>query len=341
MRPNWPEIFIKKEGNMKKSRAIVLAAGVLFFSTLSAAGTTGLRHPIEFTLVASNPDPEPLSFTLAPRLVISASSAGPGRTGIIEEPYPICNTALGYDAFSLNDTGHNNTAIGYYALYNNTTGTNHTAVGSHTLYCLIEGDHNTAVGSGALAALQRAIEVTAIGNSALTNLLEGPENTALGSQALWSQTGGCSNTALGTAAGFDLLFGHSNIFIGAHCKAQPYDNHTIRIGRKYEMNEAQTAFIGQNTTFIAGIAESPLDAGQSPEVVGVTAEGQLGTFPSELLPKGDPGPPGEGFFPGALLFLPPGVSAPSGYTLLGRTEFLMQKPDRKIVKLIIRIYQKD
>jgi hypothetical protein len=80
--------------------------------------------------------------------------------------------------------------------------------------------------------------------------------------------------------------------------------------------------------WIAGIANAPLTAGA---VVGVTAEGQIGTLPAPTGPVS-----------GSLLFLMPGNTAPAGYTLLGTTTLsIAPESARKATQLRVSVYQKN
>jgi hypothetical protein len=80
--------------------------------------------------------------------------------------------------------------------------------------------------------------------------------------------------------------------------------------------------------WIAGIANAPLTGGA---VVGVTAEGQIGTLPAPTGPVS-----------GSLLFLMPGNTAPAGYTLLGTTTLsITPSSARKATQLLVSVYQKN
>lgn len=250
------------------------------------------------------------------------------------------NVATGLLALQANTVGNYNTATGSYALFNNTAGSENVAFGAQTLSHNASGSRNVAVGGGALQFNVDGIENVAIGHVALTgNNPTGKRNTALGAYALQSLVAGDENVALGAGAGQYVTHGSYNIYVGAWVEGSPSGNetNTIRIGKPYLL--ADRAY-GQDRTFIAGIVENPLPAGN--DLVGITSEGQLGTLDPTAF-QGEPGPQGPagaGFVPGSLLFLREGVAPPSSrYSYVGTTQFTIQLPPGKPKVLKVNIYE--
>lgn len=279
------------------------------------------------------------------------------------------NTAIGSSTLSSNTTGSRNTAVGFNALFFNTGGvledfqsSSNTAIGAFTLSCNTTGGNNTAIGVGAITRNTTGSQNTVIGSLALYNHPMSSFNTAIGANAMHLLTQGDHNTAIGQDAGRNAKTGWWNIWIGN--EGTETDGGVIRIGR------AGT----QTGTWIAGIVESPpFIAGQNPAVVGIASDGRLRTVPSELLPKGDPGPQGPqgpagpagatgatglqgpqgpigltgqmgpagpGLISGSLLFLLANVAPPADYTYIGSTEFKLGPPNNKSDRLVVYIYVK-
>jgi hypothetical protein len=367
-------------------RGLVLAVAFLLASAGLVFAGEPKAPAVVFMLASAGGDPGPISFTLAPNSTGPTVLAGPGGAGVIED-YATGNTALGWDALHDNLTGISNNAFGMNALYGNTTGRDNVAVGSGALYNNTSGRANVAVGNEALRANISGVDNIAIGyalpflgiepdrqgsgnvaiGSYSSELMErGNGNTVIGTHSM-RDGGGNYNTIMGFGTG-SYSFGHFNILLGPGVSADIDDvrneSNTIRIGSPYNpgavpngppYDQLGTAsiptglFAGQNRTFIAGIVETPMTAEMSPAVVGITAEGRLGTMNSDLLPpgpkgdKGDPGlqgPAGEGLISGSLLFLPASVAAPAGYSLLGATEYSITQPGKKSLKLTVNVYQK-
>lgn len=319
---------------------MVIAAG------LTPAGKA--KAPAEaFTLGETGGDPGPIAFTWALESTVPASLAGPGGAGYIEDPGSPYNTAIGGYALDSNTAGFYNTASGFNALTANDEGFNNTANGALALSFNTSGDSNTASGFEALLSNTTGSFNEASGGYALYSNTTGNGNTAIGGQALLSNTTGRHNTAIGFDAGYNCQGGNSNIYLGSFVMGYTEDTNTIRIGKPYDTVSQS----GQTQTFIAGIAETALDASMAPAVVGIASDGRLGKFPEELLPeKGDPGeqgppgiqgPAGEGFVPGALLFLPAGSIPPAGFGFLGRTDLSLAVPGvKRTTKLSVDVYQK-
>jgi hypothetical protein len=157
------------------------------------------------------------------------------------------NTASGSGAMYANTNGSYNAVNGDNALYKNTTGSYNTANGYATLYYNTNGDFNTADGSIALNDNESGSNNTAQGYAALYYNTTGSFNTGEGVQALNDNETGSNNIALGYQAGFNIENGNANIDIGN--VGDSSDDNIIRIGS------------GQSQTFIAGVIQSPLFAG--------------------------------------------------------------------------------
>jgi hypothetical protein len=147
------------------------------------------------------------------------------------------NTAVGYHALNINQTGTDNTALGYLALAANnldsgvhgiqntaigsnalaanTTGYNNVAVGAAALTSHLSGNNNMGVGQAALQNLTTGTDNSAIGNASLQTLVSGSQNTSIGSAAGQGTTAG-DNTYVGYAAGFSDTSGANNIVVGAN-----------------------------------------------------------------------------------------------------------------------------
>jgi hypothetical protein len=188
------------------------------------------------------------------------------------------NTAIGFHALTLDNSGHDNTATGHNALSSNTSGISNTADGVSALAHNDIGADNTATGISALEQNTGGSFNTATGASALNENTSGSDNTADGLNALFFNTTGHDNTAvgvnallnnngsnnvaIGVKAGSNLTSGSNNIHIGANVLGSPSEANKIRIGKQGT----------QNGTFIAGIAGVPVTG--SPVVVG--SNGKLG-----------------------------------------------------------------
>lgn len=362
----------------------VLAVGLFMISAGLMFAGTPKASPVAFTLApltsdASSGSPR-MSFRLAGTPGEPSAGAGPGGVGLIEDSDYPWRTAIGWYALANNTTGESNTAGGFQALQNNTTGSFNTAIGAHALETNITGYHDVAIGSQALnsnttgghntatgshtlysntTGFQNVANGfgtlsfntvgnfnTATGTHALENNVDGLGNTATGISSLGMNINGHFNTALGSWAGEACIQGNYNLFLGANAKGLPEDTNTIRIGSPYAYDSNANMQTGQNQTFIAGIVETPLIAGQTPALVGITSEGRLGTFPISLLPAGPigptgpQGPAGEGLVSGSLLFLRSGTP-PSGYVLLGTTNIsLAVSGSRKPTVITVSVYQK-
>ena len=365
---------------MKKS--LILVLGFFVLSTGLLLANTAKAKPAAFTLAnpsggAAGGSTPWMSFSLAGAPAKPSPGAGPSGSGIIETNYPLCLTAIGWEALYSNTDGIDNTAGGFSALRNNTVGHSNTASGSRALYSNTTGSRNTAVGynalyyttGGDLDALQSSSNTaigaftlhynttgasnTAIGEGALRDNTTGSQNTAIGLYALSAENpAGDCNTAIGSLA-MQYNAGHNNIAIGQEAgrygkktgsfniwvsdMGTETDEGVIRIGRE----DIQLG------TWIAGIVKTPMTAEMSPAVVGITSKGRLGTIPNELLPSQGPqgpigprGPAGEGLMSGSLLLLPSTIAPPIGYNLIGSTELKVDTPDNKNVKIIVNVYQK-
>jgi hypothetical protein len=157
------------------------------------------------------------------------------------------NTGSGVNALFSNTTGNGNAANGYNVLYNNTIGTANTANGSGAMVDNTTGSFNTINGNIALHSNTSGSNNTANGYAALYSNTTGDFNTGDGVQVLNDNETGSNNIALGYQAGFNIDNGNSNIDIGNVGSSS--DDNIIRIGS------------GQSQTFIAGVIQNPLFAG--------------------------------------------------------------------------------
>jgi hypothetical protein len=345
-----------------------------FEFSLTATGGDPAPHP--FTLAPLSTDPTALAGPGG--LGVIEDSDWPYRTALgymaLGSNSEENNTAIGYNALFMNQ-GNNNTGIGAFAFgYSGFNGNYNTGVGSGVFNPgPTHGDYNTGIGARAFGGIQYTAGSfntavgfealvqgagsysTAAGARALANASQGIGNTAVGYAALENVGAGrveleSYNTALGYNAG-SLVGGvtgqaNYNIYIGANQKGDFLDSHTMRLGLPYAPGTSGDTTIGQNRTFIAGIVESPLASGDSPAIVGITSEGRLGTMSNDLLPQGpqgpqgDPGPAGEGLISGSLIFLRLGVAPPQGYILLGRTSYLIKRPNGTMTEIAVNIFQK-
>jgi hypothetical protein len=130
------------------------------------------------------------------------------------------NTALGAEALAgspvnqdLPRSGHLNTAIGWQALTLNDSGSDNTASGVGALSQNVSGNANTATGL-----------------NALFSNTDGRQNTATGVGALKNSSTSVRNVALGYQAGFAITTGSDNIIIGAGNRGKEVDAGTTRIG---------------------------------------------------------------------------------------------------------------
>jgi hypothetical protein len=124
------------------------------------------------------------------------------------------NTAIGYGAMNVNQSGSNNVAVGSSALLSNTIGALNTAVGYGSLNRNISGNNNTAVGTEALVTNNTGYENTAVGRGALATNSTGYANTALGVYALNASTVAFGNVAVGHFTSAQNITGNNNVSIG-------------------------------------------------------------------------------------------------------------------------------
>ncbi len=110
------------------------------------------------------------------------------------------DTAVGFHALRIGNSGSDNTATGAFALSSDTTGSFNTADGSSALRSNTTGLKNTANGANALFGNTTGSEDTANGINALVSNTDGFDNTATGAFALSSNTIGGNNTATGASA---------------------------------------------------------------------------------------------------------------------------------------------
>lgn len=123
------------------------------------------------------------------------------------------NTAIGFQALSINTSGANCTAGGYQSFTSNTTGGNNTGFGTYTGFSNTVGQHNAFFGYGA-----------GLTNNGTTP--NGSDNSFMGYQCGYNASTGYQNTFMGSLCGFAHLNGNNNTAVGAGC----FKNNTVGIG---------------------------------------------------------------------------------------------------------------
>ncbi len=123
------------------------------------------------------------------------------------------NTAIGTNAFALNEIGADNTAIGTNALWGNVLGFRNTALGYVALANNFAGFDNVALGHSAMYRNETGAWNVAIGLQALYNNTTGLNNVAIGRDANFSNTTGSWNTGVGVDAipGVDTGIGNTGV----------------------------------------------------------------------------------------------------------------------------------
>jgi hypothetical protein len=98
------------------------------------------------------------------------------------------NTAVGYQALALNDTGTNNTAIGINAESHDINGSNNVAIGREALFSNNGGFQNVGIGWDALQNNVTGFDNIAIGSSA-GHFITGNDNIDIGSSGVAGESG--------------------------------------------------------------------------------------------------------------------------------------------------------
>lgn len=162
------------------------------------------------------------------------------------------NTAIGYFALNINDTGIHNTAIGALALENSQTSSN-IGIGYQAGRKTTTGHDNTYIGNSAGSGSISGRHNIAIGNEAL-KFNTSSSNVAVGYQAGLSNTIGRDNTYVGFQAGASGSGNHSNVAIGYMALSASISSSNTAIGWR----AGSTNTTGWNNTFIgngaAGVA---------------------------------------------------------------------------------------
>jgi Chaperone of endosialidase len=217
------------------------------------------------------------------------------------------NTALGAGALLSNIDGDSNTAVGAFALFNeNATGgspngVSNNAIGRQALFSDTTGSFNQAMGVNALLRNDVGSGNIAIGDDAGTNIT-GNSNVTVGSGAFGTGTGittGNNNAVLGNGAGLGVTIGSNNVLLGqgtgsdihttsgnvyigagVNPPGPAFESNTIRIA------DSSAPAAGTNSqVFIGGIFGATISAANA--IVGVNANGQLGTAASSARYKKD------------------------------------------------------
>lgn len=126
------------------------------------------------------------------------------------------STVLGNDALSVN-TAENNTAIGYNALRLSETGAGNTAIGGRSLSKLTVGTNNTSLGFDSSRNLTTGNYNTSIGYLAGGGLTTGEYNIQIGYAAVSSNsvTTGSNNIIISSNLVTGIKTGSDNVIIGA------------------------------------------------------------------------------------------------------------------------------
>ena len=125
------------------------------------------------------------------------------------------DTAVGWQALSVNAAGIRDTAFGYQALQGN-TGTDNAALGNGAARLVTSNGDITAIGAGAMVSHTGAND-TAIGAYSLDASGNGNNDTALGYEAGFADTSGAQNTFLGFHAASTTASGSDNIALCYAC----------------------------------------------------------------------------------------------------------------------------
>jgi hypothetical protein len=187
------------------------------------------------------------------------------------------NTAYGFEAGSLLNTGTSNTAIGSYALQSTTTGLENTAIGMRSLRNNVTGQSNTAIGINTLYSNTSGNSNTAIGSYALSDNITGYENVAVGASALNNNTSGYYNIAIGsqsldanTSGRYNVGLGHRSVF------SNVVGEYNTAIGDSALYNGT-----GSNNTAIGSLALFSVTSGSDNVGLGYQAGGSDGQFISK------------------------------------------------------------
>ncbi|MBP6892088.1 hypothetical protein KBB68_00760 [Candidatus Babeliales bacterium] len=186
-----------------------VAVGVLAAQSVNTANNTAVGR--QALNAASGADSTAVGYQ-ALLVNTGAQSTAVGSQAMAANSSGTLNTAVGYKASNLNQTGIQNTAVGYQALMNNITN-NNTGIGAQVLQSTTSGDNNTAVGYAALFTNQTGTNNTGVGDHAFY-FSTASSNTGVGSTVGQQTTTGARNTAVGHAAFFTNQTGANNTAIG-------------------------------------------------------------------------------------------------------------------------------
>jgi hypothetical protein len=193
------------------------------------------------------------------------------------------NTANGYAALYRN-TADDNTATGFAALHGNTTGVSNNAIGVNALLRNDVGSGNIAIGDDAGTNITGDSNVT-VGTGAFgtgTGITTGNNNAVLGNGAGLGVTIGSNNVLLGQGTGSDIHTTSGDVYIGAGVNppGPTFEVNTLRI-----MDSSAPVAGTDSKVFIGGIFGAAIGAANA--IVGVNANGQLGTAVSSARYKKD------------------------------------------------------
>ena len=183
-----------------------------------------------------------------------------------------------------------NVAVGYHAGFKVSTGTSNTLIGGLAGDALTDADSNVAVGRGTLSADTKGGRAVAIGQFALASqnfttttnsynvgvgynagvgVTTGTFNTLIGGLAGDALTDADYNTAIGTIAlGSDTLGSRSTVMGYGALQTQNFttatDSYNVAVG----YNAGASITIGEQNTFIGGLAGDGTDDGYQNVAIG-------------------------------------------------------------------------
>ncbi len=219
----------------------------------------------------------------------AASNTAVGSQAMATNSSGTLNTAMGYKALNLNQTGIQNAAFGYQALLNSTTN-NNTAFGSEVLQSTTSGANNTGVGRAALFTNQTGANNTGVGDHAFY-FSTASSNTGVGSTAGQQTTTGAQNVAVGHAALFTNQTGANNVAVGYNALTLSTSSQNTAVGSgaldantsgtpntAVGYNALGTNISGANNTAVGANAQYALTVGTCTAVGSAAMGGASGTL---------------------------------------------------------------
>jgi hypothetical protein len=167
------------------------------------------------------------------------------------------NTAIGFEAQSVNSTGLYNTSLGFRASKFLQTGSGNTAIGEFALQDNVAASNNIGIGYAAAWKTQADNNI-GIGRTSLLNNTTGTRNVAIGTSCLSTNVSGSNNIALGVSANSGNFSG--SIILGEAATATA-DNQFVVGSSTYNAGAVVTATVAQAKVWnvvINGVAEQIL-----------------------------------------------------------------------------------